>query len=74
MVRTINKPNLESWVKMSSLLEPFDFYIKIEWFLNALSRHPLQDNSLEINFAVIAITLSDCLTCSFTVRLREMLK
>ena len=42
--------------------------------MNALSRYPLQDNSLEINFTVIAISLSDCLTCSFTVRLREMLK
>lgn len=59
---------------MSSLLEPFGFYVKIEWFLNALSRYPLQDKSLEINFAVIAIIQSIPLTCSFTVRLREMLK
>jgi len=53
---------------VSSLLEPFDFYVKIEWFLNALSRHPLQDNSLETNFAVIAIIQSSNLTGSFTVR------
>ena len=59
---------------MSSLLEPFGFYVKIEWLLNALSRYHLQDNSLEINFAVIAIIQSVPLTCSFIVRLREMLK
>ena len=59
---------------MSSLLEPFGFYVKIEWLLNALSRHPLQDNLLETNFAVIAIIQSSNLTGYFTVRLREMLK
>jgi len=53
---------------VSPLLKPFGFYVKIEWFLNALSRYPLQDNLLETNFAVIAIIQSVLITCSFTVR------